>query len=70
MSWPLEPPVLGNIEEFREPRILVAAQRRIDCMIGNDPRFLGVIADARSARSECSPASATLRWMRSPDILS
>ena len=46
MARPLEAPVLGDVEEFRQPRILVAAQRRIDRVIGNDPRLLGVVADA------------------------
>src|SRR5205823_11695497 len=39
-------PVLGDVEEFRQPGIFVTAQRRIDRVIGNDPRLLGVVTDA------------------------
>ena len=46
IARPLEAPVLWDVEEFRQPRILVAAQRRIDRVIRDDPRLLGVVADA------------------------
>jgi hypothetical protein len=46
IARPLEAPVLGDVEDFRQPRILVAAQRRIDRVIGDDPRLLGVVPDA------------------------
>jgi hypothetical protein len=52
----LEAPVLGNVEDLREPRILVTAQRRIDHMIGDDSRFLRVIANATAhARNARAP---------------
>ena len=38
--------MLWDIEEFRQPRILIAAQRRIDDVIGDDPRLFGIVADA------------------------
>ena len=46
MARPFETPVLGDIEDLGQPRILVAAQRRVDHVIGDDPRFRGVVADA------------------------
>ena len=43
---PPEAPVLGDVQKLREPGIFVTAQRRIDRMIGDDPRLLGIVADA------------------------
>jgi hypothetical protein len=41
-----EAPVLGEGEDLRQARILVAAERRIEAMVGNDARLLRVVADA------------------------
>jgi hypothetical protein len=38
--------MLGDVEELGEAGIFVAAQRRVDDMVGDDARFLGVVADA------------------------
>jgi hypothetical protein len=41
-----EAPMLGDVEELCQPRILVSAECGIDRVIGDDARFLLVIADA------------------------
>ena len=42
----LEAAMLGNIEDLRQPRIFVAAECRIDDVVGDDARLLRIIADA------------------------
>ena len=41
-----ETPMLGNVQDLRETGIFITAQSRVDHMVGDDPGFLGVIADA------------------------
>ena len=41
-----EAAVLGDVEELGEAGIFVAAQRRVDHVIGDDARLLGFVADA------------------------
>jgi hypothetical protein len=44
-SGAVEAPALGNVENLRQSRIFMTAQRRIGHMVDNDPSFFGVIAD-------------------------
>ena len=37
--------MLGDVQNFRQPRIFITAQRRIDDVIRDDARFLCVVAD-------------------------
>ena len=46
VARPLEAPVPGDVENFGKPRILVTAQRRVDHVVGDDPRLLSIVADA------------------------
>ena len=39
--------MLGDIEDFRQARIFVTAERRVEHVFGEDARFLIVITDAR-----------------------
>ena len=40
-----KPGAIGNAQNFRKPRVFIAAERRVDHMIGHDARFVGVEAD-------------------------
>ena len=42
----LEAAVLGDVQELCQPRIFVAAEGRVDDVVGDDARLLGVVADA------------------------
>jgi hypothetical protein len=37
--------MLGDIQYFRQSRVFVTAQCRVDDVIGDDARFLGVVTD-------------------------
>jgi hypothetical protein len=37
--------VIGDVEQLRQAGVLVAAQRRVDRVIGEDPRVLGLVPD-------------------------
>ena len=61
-----EAAVVGDVQDLGEAGILVAAQRRVDHMVGDDARILGVVADAAQralaerarfvdVRGECDP---------------
>src|SRR2546425_2814068 len=41
----LEAGVLGDVEQFRQTGVLVAAQRRVEHVIGEDMGFLGLVPD-------------------------
>ena len=41
----LEARMLGDVEQLRQAGVLVAAQRRVDHVVGEDPRLLGLVAD-------------------------
>src|ERR1043166_1782065 len=43
---PAPPWMLGHVQDLGQSRVLIAAQRRIDHMIADDARFLGIEADA------------------------
>ena len=71
VARPVEAPVLGDVEELREPRILVAAQRRVDYVVGNDPGFLRVVADpaqrAFGMLARLCDAQMDAIWRHSPN---
>ncbi len=48
----LEARVVGDVEQLRQAGVLVAAQRRVDHVVGEDPGLLGLVPD---------PAHGTLR---------